>query len=435
MPDKLLAWLFRYWRITLAAVIFGAATAAFTQIRPTGEAGPLDLPAAAYRAIGLFVLDAPGFPASGQPGWLVVAWIVYFAAPLVTASALVQIVQRFQIAVTGPAYLASRYKDHYIVCGYGNHGRLLVERILEKDPTARVVVIDREATLPDFLVSKGGRRVPVIRADLTSEPDQILETAGVARAKGVLAVTGEDMVNLNLCLAAYTQANNPGFRSMALVADNDLAAGFQALLDGRSAVLLNTYESAANSLVTKLLGDEPDVGSDLAFEDSYDPDVQDLVIVGFGRFGQMLAKVAVAHWASCRRQAWLTVVDLAPDYKVRRFMSQNPAAADPMRVIKGNIEDPRVIQQILTHQAGHQIEGRKAPIIILCTDNDLTNLRMALALRRQMRDKTPYLLTRMFERPPLHLNNLLWANQIRSVELGSLIAEVIPDWIGAKDDA
>jgi hypothetical protein len=146
----------------------------------------------------------------------------------------------------------------------------------------------------------------------------------------------------------------------------------------------------------------------------------------------MLAKVAIEHWAVCQRPAWLTVVDLATDYKLRRYLSQYPASVGPQRTINGKIEDPRVISQIMTHQAARQIEGRKAPIIILCTANELTNLRMALALRRQMPDKTPYLLTRMFERPPAHLNKLLSTHQIRSVELGSLIAEIIPDWIGEK---
>lgn len=86
-------------------------------------------------------------------------------------------------------------RDHFIVCGYGQMGQIIVEELLsQKIP---FVVIDIEESMAIRFREKG---IPHLIADATEE--EILVSAGVDRAKGLVAVVNKDTDNVFIVLTA-----------------------------------------------------------------------------------------------------------------------------------------------------------------------------------------------------------------------------------------
>jgi len=87
-------------------------------------------------------------------------------------------------------------KDHYIICGYGNVGREVLEQLIKKGE--KYLVIENDRTKVENLVEMG---VPVISGDAESE--SVLEKANITSAKGLIA-TMKDSQNLIVVLTAKT---------------------------------------------------------------------------------------------------------------------------------------------------------------------------------------------------------------------------------------
>lgn len=86
-------------------------------------------------------------------------------------------------------------KDHFIICGFGRMGELIVDAMLsEKVP---LVVIETDPDRRDAIL---GRGVTCLVGDATR--DEVLEEAGVAKARGLIAVMGSDPDNLFVTLSA-----------------------------------------------------------------------------------------------------------------------------------------------------------------------------------------------------------------------------------------
>jgi voltage-gated potassium channel len=86
-------------------------------------------------------------------------------------------------------------KDHLIVCGYGRMGRLVCQEFAAQG--IKFVVIDRdEEALEDFAVPHG----VALEGDATS--DDVLRSAGVERARALVAVTPSDADNLYITMSA-----------------------------------------------------------------------------------------------------------------------------------------------------------------------------------------------------------------------------------------
>lgn len=88
-----------------------------------------------------------------------------------------------------------RLKNHYIVCGYGRIGRILCQTLLHKP--VDLVVIEKS---PDLIPVMEGDRVLFVQGEATSE--EVLQRAGIERARGLVAVLGTDTENVFLVLTA-----------------------------------------------------------------------------------------------------------------------------------------------------------------------------------------------------------------------------------------
>ena len=109
-----------------------------------------------------------------------------------------------------------RPRNHVVVCGLGSVGLGVVERLVQGG--VAVVAVDQ---VPDSARMARARRlgVAVIYGDASKE--ETLNAAHVATARCVIAITSNDVTNLEVGLAA--RALRPDMRVVLRVFDNDLA--------------------------------------------------------------------------------------------------------------------------------------------------------------------------------------------------------------------
>lgn len=86
--------------------------------------------------------------------------------------------------------------QHFIVCGYGRVGQQVVQDLMAAGKPCVVVEEQADAVLA---VPTG-----VLTLEGDASDDDVLEMAGVGRAAGLVATTGDDAVNLMMTLTART---------------------------------------------------------------------------------------------------------------------------------------------------------------------------------------------------------------------------------------
>ncbi|OYV85676.1 MAG: hypothetical protein B7Z63_05145 [Ignavibacteriae bacterium 37-53-5] len=104
--------------------------------------------------------------------------------------------------------------DYYIVCGAGRVGEYIQEE-LEATGRALVLVEKNLAHLSERF--KGSSTVLMLEGDPTS--DEVLQEAGILRAKGLFAALGTDKDNLFVVLSA--RGLNPQLRIVARADDEE----------------------------------------------------------------------------------------------------------------------------------------------------------------------------------------------------------------------
>lgn len=110
-----------------------------------------------------------------------------------------------------------RMDGHYLVCGGGRVGSYVIDE-LRADKRSFVVIESSRETLERHLESDPG--LLIVEGDAAD--DDVLERAGITRAAGVFAVTGDDSKNLVISLSA--KQLNPAVRVIARVHDQRNAA-------------------------------------------------------------------------------------------------------------------------------------------------------------------------------------------------------------------
>ncbi len=108
-------------------------------------------------------------------------------------------------------------KDHFIVCGIGRVGTNVADELLRTGHTFVIVEPDAQV-LAEYNESHGSKYH--LHGDASS--DEMLEKAGVARARGVFAVAGDDAKNLVISMSA--KQLNPQARVIARIHDQRNAA-------------------------------------------------------------------------------------------------------------------------------------------------------------------------------------------------------------------
>jgi Trk K+ transport system NAD-binding subunit len=248
------------------------------------------LPDGLYRTVSVISTGADMHESELKSGWqkVFVSFLRIFGAAL--TAAFTAIVTNYLIrARLGKALEIRRIPDsgHVVVCGLGSVGFRVVEELLQHDE--RVVAIERAAD-GRFLATARRLGVAVIVGDATVA--EVLRQAHAATARAVLAVTNNELVNLEIAL--LVREENPQQRVVLRMADAHLAQTLREAANVRLA--LSTSALAAPAFVAALFGDR----------------VQNIFLVG----GRVLAAVELLVQADDALLSGQTVRALSVDYQL-----------------------------------------------------------------------------------------------------------------------
>lgn len=113
--------------------------------------------------------------------------------------------------------------NHYIICGYGQMGQIVVQELQHYG--VPVVVLENDEAVLGKIAEKG---IPHLAADATEE--EALVAAGIGRAKGLVATVSRDTENVFIVLTArdlnrdiliFARASTPGTDKRLLKAGAD----------------------------------------------------------------------------------------------------------------------------------------------------------------------------------------------------------------------
>ena len=133
-----------------------------------------------------------------------------------------------------------RLQGHYIVCGYGRVGRQVVDELTARGFRA-VVVEPRD----DAMTEEEGDTLR-IRGDATD--DGALRAAGIGRAAGLVAVAGDDAINIVVTLSA--RALNPELDIVARAIQPEVE---DKLRRAGATHVISPYRIGGQRIVTQLL--------------------------------------------------------------------------------------------------------------------------------------------------------------------------------------
>ncbi|MFO7567229.1 MAG: NAD-binding protein [Enhygromyxa sp.] len=327
------------------------------------EFGEISLWAKAYYALGLFVVGGLdlGTPHGGPLIGRALVWLAYFSAPLITASALIETALR----ILNPLALRARRLDgHVIVGGAGRLARLYIKRLREQDPRAMIVVVERDPAKARLRELQEIYKALVIIGDVSSE--ETLEAIGVARARRVMLLTGDDFTNLDA--AARISSKAPKLRGRVVAHVSDLGFMRAVPRGERAYEVFNSLEDAARDLVRQRL---------LArFEATVHIDL--VILAGFGRFGQTVLDQLQIH--ANEDFGKVVLIDTEARLNAQTF-AENPGFGDghDYRIIEGHLRHPEVWQQV------DEVVGADdgPPVIVVGTGDEGLNLQVALdSIRR-----------------------------------------------------
>lgn len=107
--------------------------------------------------------------------------------------------------------MIANLENHYIICGTGDIGLQIAKELHETQRP--FVLVDKDIHKTDYVELLK----PYIKLEADATEDSSLVDAGVARAKGVFAVTGDD--NYNLVITFTARQLNPNLRIISKVRD------------------------------------------------------------------------------------------------------------------------------------------------------------------------------------------------------------------------
>ena len=287
-------------------------------------------------------------------------------------------------------------KSHVIVCGLGSKGTLLAQRFRHLDQT--VVAIEKNPTNPqvDNCRDQG---VIVLIGNATEEA--LLKRAGVNRAKFLVAVCGQDEVNVEI--AAKSREMNTSRRSGALTCSVHLVNrqlyallreeefGFEMYPTFRIEIF-NIYERGARILLQNY---SPQAVDHRSIERT-----SNLMVIGLGNLGESLVVETARLWygqaKGTNRQIRIHIGDQYAVSKSETLTRRYPQ----METICDLIPWQVVFENHLNGDLGlvlDQCETRDLDLIYICLKDHSIGLQLALALRRRLGHARTPIIVRMPE--------------------------------------
>jgi voltage-gated potassium channel len=133
------------------------------------------------------------------------------------------------------------FKDHYVICGYGQMGQIVAERL--RRSRVPVMVIDHS---DGCLTQCREQSIPCLRGDAMEEEN--LKAAGVERAKGLISVVNRDADNVFIVLTA--RALNP---DLSIYARSGSKGVESKLIRAGANRVVSPYATAARRIIQNVL--------------------------------------------------------------------------------------------------------------------------------------------------------------------------------------
>ncbi|MCL2645083.1 MAG: NAD-binding protein, partial [Betaproteobacteria bacterium] len=242
----------------------------------------------------------------------------------------------------------------YLVCGYGETGRLICQALDRRG--FRMVVVEASETLAgEISLSDYDADVPALAAD-ANNPDTLMQ-AGLTHPNciGVIAVTNDDNANLSISITA--RLLSPRLPVVARAETREVAANMAAF---GTAHIINPFETFTETFALALRA--PAAWHLLGWLTSMpgtptvrrrEPPRGKWVLCGYNRLGRLMIK------ALNDNKSLVTAIDLQP-------RSDPPY---PHSWVQGNASSREILEA-----AGI----REAVGLAVCTDSDISNLAIAV---------------------------------------------------------
>ena len=358
--------------LAVASIVLG--TIGFIQrARVTGSGASFG--DALYAALALFTFEG-GSVTPPVPWALQVA---RFLAPAVTAYAAV--IAAAAIFRDRAAVLRARWMrgDRVLVCGLGRIGALVAREF--RTQGVRVVAIERD---PENVAVAEAREqgIVVLIGDATDR--SLLRKAGVASARYLFAVSGNDEENLKVTTAAgelvgdrprplrcFVHVLDPGLLNLLL----------ESTVGGREAARLQVEPFNTADRGARVLLERYPVVTDGARR----PPAVHLVIVGLGQMGGRLLIEAARQWRDAfgrgARKLRVTVVDRRASRHVALLRQRYPRLDDVCRVVSRDFE----VESAEFHR-GAFLGRRRGEVTraFVCLGDDARGLSAGATLRRRL---------------------------------------------------
>lgn len=405
-------WRLMQWRWMALAFVFLCGLCAFVLgVDVSDRAG---VPTAAfltqaYYTVGLFVLGGLdlGVPRGGPPAARAMLWFAYFAAPTITASAVVEGVLR---AIRPRNWALRRMSGHIVIAGCGKVTMQYLARLREEHPNKPVIVVETRANRPNLDEVREAYDVSMVIGDINS--DLLLSSLRLEHADRVLLLTGDDFANLDSAARILQLAPNLGQRIVVHVSDLHFMRLVHDTHVADEVTIFNTHQIAAEHLVsTQLLSH---------FQQTKPLDT--VVIAGFGRFGQTVLDQLQRRAAA----KFDTVVLIDVDCSKRAAMFDEQVgftSGYTHECVDGDLRDPEIWRRL---EATYDFAASEPAFVIGCGE-DSTNLHTALWLKSKY--PKAFVIARSFRASPFALDVSKKGN-FAVFSVADLVAQSIPDvWL------
>lgn len=383
------------WRPVLSTIVFLTSFVSFILTGMSGSEFPDLVLCAAYDAFSLFIMGGLdiGFPHGDSQIGIILLWICYFFAPLLTVSFVFQFVQEKIFSRYTP-----RVKNHTLLCGLGRNGQLIFEILKEKKSKHRVIVIEQDSKNPYSEDLSRSSSVWWIKNDFTKS--LVLHKARIEKAHHVILSTNRDLENLNSMVTIaeiIKSSKNP--RVFCHLGDLNLHENLkQTFLKEKkfdNVKMFNGYHCATRRLYENYVKKH----------NLIDPAGTRFIILGYGKFGRMLFSHLKADPQRCKQDEIIIVtLDTSNDLNAYDYSwgKSFDTLCEIRRYDRHDMHSPATWHKLAQGE-------EKKTLMFVCRDNDLANIELAISIKLngpQALQKSIFI-CRVFRPTTRYLENIL----------------------------
>lgn len=264
-----------------------------------------------FHIISLFSFGAKdyGAPISGPIFYQMVLYIIYFIAPLISITALTEIVYLISKPII-PTYIFK--KNFHIIFGYGRVGKSAENAIKEKFGTdARILIVDKHLNSSSLGIRLlFGWQKLLINADLSEHFE--LDFINLSQCKSIFIITDNEWLNLKLLQLVSNDSHFQKETKIYTRINNlDIIEFLES--DPNEGGVKNNFFFNIHSTSVQLFFQNKEIDKSLSekhhlFEDWMSEQIDTFILLGFGNFGRaFLHELSHCnHFDSCKS---LIIVD------------------------------------------------------------------------------------------------------------------------------